>query len=128
MADPPATRDVRAEVLALIRTIPRGRATTYGTLGAALGLGPRQVARVLASLSAAESKALPWHRVVAEPGRVSIPAGPARREQIARLKREGIDVDAKGKLRGFDDVLHVPQWKSAPATKRRARAASRRPG
>jgi alkylated DNA nucleotide flippase Atl1 len=59
-------------VLSLVEQIPRGRATTYGAIAAALfddfGGGPRQVGNVMARHGAP----VPWWRVVRADG--SLPA------------------------------------------------------
>ena len=79
-------------ILAVVRSIPRGRVTTYGTVAVRAGL-PRQarlVGKVLASLP--EDSRVPWQRVVAAGGRIAFPAGsPARERQIARLRRDHVD-------------------------------------
>ena len=77
----------------LVRTIPAGRAATYGTVGrvaAALGRpigGARTVAWILASLKGKDET--PWHRVVGAGGRILLPD---RRGalQASRLRREGL--------------------------------------
>jgi methylated-DNA-protein-cysteine methyltransferase related protein len=95
----PAPRERRiAAIIAVVRDVPRGRVTTYGAVALRAGL-PRQarlVGKVLAGLPA--SSGVPWHRVVAAGGRIAFPAGsPARERQLARLRREGVDV-ARGRI------------------------------
>ena len=79
-------------ILAVVRTIPRGRVTTYGIVAARAGLPRRArlVGKVLGALPA--SSPLPWHRVVAAGGRIAFPAGSvARARQVSRLLAEGVD-------------------------------------
>jgi methylated-DNA-protein-cysteine methyltransferase-like protein len=77
-----------ARVHALVQSLPTGAVTTYGDVAAALGSKAlaRHVGFALAALS--PGSALPWWRVVAAGGRISI-AGAAAREQGRRLRAEG---------------------------------------
>ena len=61
-----------AQVYELVRQVPPGRVTTYGDLGAALGLRSvaRQVGWALAALPD-DHDDVPWHRVVNAQGQVS---------------------------------------------------------
>jgi len=87
-----------AAILEVVRSIPRGRVTTYGSVAARAGL-PRQarlVGKVLAGLP--QKSGVPWQRVVAAGGRIAFPAGsPARERQISRLRAEGVDA-ARGRV------------------------------
>ncbi len=51
-------------VLELVEQVPPGRVTTYGTLAAVVGGGPRQVGSVMARYGAP----VPWWRVVRADG------------------------------------------------------------
>lgn len=71
--------------------VPPGQVVSYGYLAELAGLGraARWVGRVLAQLPA--DTRLPWHRVVAADGRLSLaPGTPAGDEQRARLRAEGL--------------------------------------
>lgn len=84
--------DAEEAILAVVKRIPRGKVTTYGAVAARAGLPrhARLVGRVLSRLPSGSR--VPWHRVVAAPGRIAFPDGsPARSEQLRRLRREGID-------------------------------------
>jgi methylated-DNA-protein-cysteine methyltransferase-like protein len=93
---PPADSEERkrriAAIIDVVRRIPRGRVTTYGSIAVRAGL-PRQarlVGKALAGLP--QNSAVPWQRVVAAGGRIAFPAGsPARERQIARLRADGVD-------------------------------------
>ncbi len=94
-----AERDRRiAVILEVVRQIPRGRVTTYGSVAARAGLArqARLVGKVLAGLP--PNSGVPWQRVVAAGGRIAFPAGSSARErQISRLRAEGIDA-ARGRI------------------------------
>ncbi len=81
----------RSALYAALAQIPPGRVVSYGQLAEQAGLGraARWVGRCLSQLP--EDTALPWHRVIAASGRLSLPAGsPAGDEQRRRLVAEGI--------------------------------------
>jgi methylated-DNA-protein-cysteine methyltransferase-like protein len=91
---PRAAQDAaRDAILATVARIPRGRVSTYGIVAARAGLPRRArlVGRVLAQLPAGSR--VPWQRVVAAGGRIAFPSGSdARRLQVGRLQREGVEV------------------------------------
>lgn len=81
----------RAALYATLAQIPSGQVISYGQLAQLAGLGraARWVGRTLSQLP--EGSALPWHRVIAASGRLSLPAGsPSGDEQRARLAAEGV--------------------------------------
>ena len=53
----------KARVLAVLAAIPEGRVTTYGTIARHLHVTARQVAFILATLTAEESERLPGEKV-----------------------------------------------------------------
>jgi methylated-DNA-protein-cysteine methyltransferase-like protein len=86
-------------ILAAIRAIPRGETTAYGVVAQRAGLPgrARMVARVL---SQNDDSALPWHRVLRSDGQSAFPPGSSQREeQLKRLRREGVEIDARGRVR-----------------------------
>ena len=86
-------------ILAAIRAIPRGETAAYGVVAQRAGLPGRArlVARILAQN---EDALLPWHRVLRSDGRSAFPAGSAQQaEQLKRLRREGVKIDAHGRVR-----------------------------
>src|SRR5262245_11997229 len=98
-----------SKVLAVGAAIPEGRVTTYGAIGRHLHATARQVAFVLARLSAEESMRLPWFRVVAANGVVSsIKLGAVGRRQIQRLRAEGIAVTLRNKVEEFALIVWSP--------------------
>jgi methylated-DNA-protein-cysteine methyltransferase related protein len=71
----------------VIRSIPKGKVSTYGRVAAAAGypLYHRAVARLLR----VEVIGLPWQRVVGAGGEIKLP-GVAAAEQRLRLQMEGV--------------------------------------
>jgi methylated-DNA-protein-cysteine methyltransferase related protein len=69
-----------------IRSLPKGRVSTYGAIAKAAGWpgAARQVVRVLRQIPG-----LPWHRVVGSGGAIKLP-GEAAAEQRFRLQMEGV--------------------------------------
>jgi methylated-DNA-protein-cysteine methyltransferase-like protein len=88
----PASQAERQYALySALSQIPPGCVVSYGELAVLAGLGraARWVGRILSQLP--EGTTLPWHRVIAAGGRLSLPAGtPSGEEQRRRLKEEGI--------------------------------------
>ena len=83
----------RAALYAVLAGIPQGYLLSYGQLAELAGLGraARWVGRELALLP--DDSQLPWHRVVAAGGRLSLPADSlAGQAQRARLAAEGVPV------------------------------------
>ncbi|MES2820604.1 MAG: MGMT family protein [Pseudomonadota bacterium] len=71
--------------------VPAGTVVSYGQLAHLAGLGraARWVGRILSQLP--NETRLPWHRVIAASGYLSLGADtPSGREQRARLRDEGI--------------------------------------
>lgn len=96
----------------LLSNIPEGRLVTYGQLAKMMGYpgAARWVGRTLGQLP--EGTQLPWHRVVAAGGRLSLPANTiSGEEQRQRLRSEGIFVQG--------DRVKLPsyQWQPEAAEK-----------
>ena len=74
-------------VYRLVKQIPRGRVTTYGALAKALHLrgGARTAGRAMAATPS--GKAIPWHRVVGNRGKLLI------REPYASLQRKLLETE-----------------------------------
>jgi methylated-DNA-protein-cysteine methyltransferase-like protein len=92
------TSDAYGRIYAVVRRIPRGKVATYGQVARLAGLGnaARQVGYALHSLSGAS--ALPWHRVINSGGRISLPPEAGGLDQRFRLLKEGVMVDAAGRI------------------------------
>jgi methylated-DNA-protein-cysteine methyltransferase-like protein len=81
-------------VYRLVKRIPRGRVTTYGDLARALGLGGGARAVGYAMAACPSGRGIPWHRVIAAGGRLSIPE-PYGSLQRRLLETEGVAIDGK---------------------------------
>src|SRR3979411_3398289 len=78
-------------VYQLVQQIPRGRVLTYGALAKALRLpgGARSAGRARAATPS--GKAIPWHRVVGERGKILI-REPYASLQKKLLESEGVKI------------------------------------
>lgn len=86
-------------VRAVVRSIPEGQVTAYGSVAALCGAprAARGVGSVLNSLGPDED--VPWWRVVNRLGELSIPAVLGRRElQRTLLKAEGVRFRRNGRV------------------------------
>jgi methylated-DNA-protein-cysteine methyltransferase-like protein len=70
----------------IIRTIPKGKVSTYGDVATAAGF-PGRARQVVWALRGA--RGLPWHRVVGAGGKIMLP-GENGLEQRLRLRTEGV--------------------------------------
>ena len=79
----------------IIASIPEGRVATYGQIAMLAGnrRAARQVAWILHSSSSKHS--LPWQRVINRLGKISLPRGGGYEEQMALLRKEGIQFDSE---------------------------------
>ena len=90
-----------ARIFAVVRRIPRGRVATYGQVAALAGFphAPRLAGYALHALPGGSP--VPWHRVVAAGGRLSLarldPDGALL--QRLTLEAEGVAFDARGRVR-----------------------------
>ena len=88
--------DAAAAILAVVARVPRGKVATYGVVAEIAGWPRRArlVGRVLSGLP--PGSRLPWHRIVAAGGRIAFAEGSdARKRQLDRLRREGVDVSKR---------------------------------
>lgn len=85
-------------IIAVIKSIPRGKVASYGTVADLAGLrnGARQVVRVLHS--SAKKENLPWYRLLRKDGSIALPPGEGFELQRSLLKKEGVAVSAEGKV------------------------------
>ena len=86
-------------IWATVDAIPRGCVASYGEIASEAGLEGRArlVGRALRLLP--DGSRLPWHRVVNARGEISHRGDPvAERAQRARLEREGVRFDARGRV------------------------------
>ena len=102
--------DMRERIRAAIRSIPRGKVSTYGAVAKAAGL-PRGARQVVAALRGAVG--LPWQRVLGAGGAIKL-RGDYAFEQRFRLEAEGITFRG----RKVDMKLHEHKF---PKAKKRTR-------
>lgn len=85
----------------VVRRIPRGKVATYGQVSALAGFAhaPRLAGYALHALP--EGTPVPWHRVVAAGGRLSLArlSASSALTQRMRLEREGVGFDPRGRVR-----------------------------
>jgi methylated-DNA-protein-cysteine methyltransferase related protein len=85
------------KIYALVRQVPRGRVTTYGTIAKIVGgCTAREVGYAMAATP--EGSKVPWQRVINSQGKISphgVGFGSAIQRQL--LEEEGILFDAAGK-------------------------------
>jgi methylated-DNA-protein-cysteine methyltransferase-like protein len=113
-----------ARIYAVVRRIPRGRVATYGQVAALAGLphAPRVAGYALHALG--EGTPVPWHRVVAAGGRLTLgrlsPDGAIT--QRLRLEKEGVRFDGRGCV-----DLERHRWSAGLDETPRERVVTRRP-
>jgi len=87
-------------IYAVIRKVPRGRVTTYGTVARLAGLDgqARLVGYALSALRTGTS--VPWHRVINAQGRLSLERAKsgAGLTQRMLLQREGVVINPAGRI------------------------------
>ncbi len=76
-------------VYRLVKQIPRGRVTTYGTVAKAIKLRGGARAAGYAMAACPSGKGIPWHRVVGAGGKIRI-AEPTASLQRRLLQSEGV--------------------------------------
>jgi methylated-DNA-protein-cysteine methyltransferase-like protein len=79
--------------LRIIRSVPKGRVSTYGKVAAAAGY-PLYARAVATFLRKTPHHALPWQRIVGANGEIKL-KGDASREQRLRLTMEGVKFRGK---------------------------------
>ena len=88
-------------------SIPEGRVTTYGRLSRACGSGAmasQSITGILAKAYNEGEKGIPFHRIVYADGTIwTSPEYHSKRMKL--YKKEGIEVDEKGKIKNFDEIL-----------------------
>jgi methylated-DNA-protein-cysteine methyltransferase-like protein len=83
---PPPKPNMRDRIMSAIRSIPRGKVSTYGAVAKAAGF-PGAARQVVAALRGAV--ALPWQRVLGAGGAIKL-RGDYAFEQRFRLEAEGV--------------------------------------
>jgi methylated-DNA-protein-cysteine methyltransferase-like protein len=86
------------KIVATLAKVPRGRVATYGQIARVAGFPGHARQVVWALHSSSRKKKLPWHRVINSQGKIGLPEGRGRSRQKALLLREGVEVDAYGRI------------------------------
>ena len=87
----------------ILKSIPLGKITTYGTIAVLAG-SPRAARQVVQILHRTNN--IPWHRVVNSRGVIAIKDYEGFQEQKMLLSMEGVESDSSGKI-----DLEKYQWK-----------------
>jgi methylated-DNA-protein-cysteine methyltransferase related protein len=108
--------DSASRILAVVRSIPRGRVSSYGQIAARAGLHGRARLVAWALKQETADAPVPWHRVLRSSGHIAFPEGSASfAEQLRLLKREKVKV-LKGRVSQAqfawrDDDLDASLWR-----------------
>ena len=88
----------------LVRAVPSGYVTTYGQLGAMVGISD---ARTIGDIMNASPTDVPWQRVINARGQISMQGATGMRQRKL-LEEEGVEFDAEGRV-DFARVGWVPE-------------------
>lgn len=94
-------------VVELALMIPEGRVSTYGDIARAAGGGSmasRSITGILGKAYKAGQTNIPFHRIVYANGKAWFD-GEHKERRLKLYKQEGIEVDAKGVIKDFQDKL-----------------------
>lgn len=94
-------------VVKIALSIPRGRVTTYGRIARAAGGGnmaSQSITSILGKAWDHGEKNIPFHRIVYADGHIWIDAK-HHKERMRRYKEEGIELDAKNRIKNFRGIL-----------------------
>lgn len=96
----PGSERLYNRIYDLVRRIPPGKVTTYGTVaGLVGGCTARMVGYAMAALKRGSAPDVPWQRVINAQGKVSIHGdGFGNAMQRVILEEEGVAFDASGKV------------------------------
>ena len=105
-------------VYRLVKTIPRGRVTTYGAVAKALRTpgGARAVGYAMAATPS--GRGIPWHRVLGAGGRIRVPE-PYDAKQRRLLETEGVVVGRVIDMKVYGWSFRKGKAKKANKRKRR---------
>ena len=105
--------NMREKIMAAIRSIPRGKVSTYGAVAKAAGF-PGAARQVVAALRGAVG--LPWQRVLGAAGAIKL-RGDYAFEQRFRLEAEGVTFRG----RKVDMKLHEHRFGKGRASRKKTR-------
>lgn len=109
--NPPDRSAFNRTVWAIVRQVPEGIVTTYGQIASMIPppedigeedyrrLAPRWVGDAMEAVSEADNPNIPWWRVINAKGGISMSEQrKAGQQQRRRLRREGVEFDAKERV------------------------------
>jgi methylated-DNA-protein-cysteine methyltransferase related protein len=73
MAGSPFYARIKADVLKIVASIPKGKVCTFSSIGEHLDVVPRHIAYILSTLEPLEKIQYPWYRVVGNDGDLGKP-------------------------------------------------------
>jgi len=94
-------------VIQIALSIPKGRVTTYGRIARAAGGGnmaSQSITGILAKAWDHGEKNIPFHRIVYADGHIWID-DTHHKERMKHYKEEGIELDAKNRIKNFREIL-----------------------
>jgi len=86
----------------ILKSIPKGKVTSYGIIAALAG-SPKAARQVVQIIH--RTKDIPWHRVINSKGKIAIKDYKGFQEQKILLKMEGVESNMEGKI-----DLNKYQW------------------
>ena len=94
------------KVREIAKLVPAGKVITYGMLARAAG-GGGQAARSVSSILSKDpdQASIPYHRIVYADGRVWCNET-CGKDRVRMLRKEGVEIDTKGKIQNFRDHLY----------------------
>lgn len=96
----PQTQPLYNRIYAMVRQIPPGKVTTYGTIAELVGgCTARMVGYAMAALKSGTAPDVPWQRVINAQGKISLHGdGIGNAIQRALLEQEGVLFDANNRV------------------------------
>ena len=95
------------KVVEMAVKIPFGKVTTYGRLAGRAGGGAmssQSISGILWKAQEKDGKKIPWHRIVYANGKIWIDDA-HRAVRMKLYKQEKIEIDAKGRIKDFEEKL-----------------------
>lgn len=84
----------KQKVLEIVKSIPKGKISSYGRIANITGISPRVVGFILSGITKEEMQEIPWHRVVDRNGFISSSKlGEKGVLQEQMLKAEGVEIE-----------------------------------
>lgn len=99
------------KVTEAVMSVPKGKVTTYGDLAKLASHAPMAAMTVSPALFSQQKKnpklKIPWYKIVRADGSIFDTGKPElEKERMKMLKKEGIEVNEKGKIVNFGSKRH----------------------